>query len=55
MNKLHLYDYTSDEKVPYFDENKRKGYKMAICGYQREKVTNDKNKVTCKLCLSELN
>ena len=31
------------------------GYRIAICGYQRQFVAMNKNEVTCKKCLKKIN
>ena len=49
--KMHLYDYFENEKVPDHDKNKKNGYLMARCGYQRKEVTFIKSDVDCKICL----
>lgn len=48
MGKVHYIDLTQELKVPYWEQNKLNGYKMAKCGYQRKDTTLEKNKVTCK-------
>ena len=51
MRNAHYLDLGEDLKIPSWEENKKNGYKMAICGYQRKDTTLIKNKVTCKQCL----
>lgn len=51
--KIHLCDLDEDMKVPYHDENKKLGYRMAKCGFQREHTTENIEKVTCKICIWE--
>ena len=51
--KIHLLDRVGDSKVPYCNEYKVNGYKVAICGYQRKYTTTELNEVTCKICLRE--
>lgn len=52
--KTHLYDFNEDEKVPNHNVNKKVGYRVTYCGYQRINVTRNKQEVTCKLCLREI-
>jgi hypothetical protein len=53
--KIHFYDINTLIKAPKFivDEYKKLGEDGGICGYVG-KVTKNKNKVTCKRCLSIL-
>lgn len=49
---VHLLDLEEDNKFPDWNYAKSiEGYRMAICGYQRQVVTMNKNEVTCKKCL----
>lgn len=53
---VHLLDLEEDNKVSSWNYSKNiEGYRMAICGYQRQVVTMNKNKVTCKKCLKKMN
>lgn len=53
---VHLLDLGEDNKVPSWNYTKSiLGYRMAICGYQRQVVTINKNEVTCKKCLKKIN
>lgn len=53
---IHLLDLEEDNKVPSWNYAKSiEGYRMAICGYQRQIVTMNKNEVTCKKCLKKMN
>ena len=54
MPKTHLFDYEHDAKIPLEDDNKLNGYRATYCGYQRKLVTSDRKKVTCKICLREI-
>lgn len=51
MSKVHLFDY---ENYKDFPKNHQDKQNIAKCGYVRDKVTRDKSKVTCKLCLREI-
>jgi hypothetical protein len=51
MSKVHLFDYDHYKCFPK-DHICSKATK---CGYVRENVTTDISKVTCKLCLREIN
>lgn len=50
---IHYYDYDHDSKIPDFD--RYKDCKGTICGYQRKQTTRNREEVTCKLCLREIN
>lgn len=49
---VHLFDWEHALKFPKEDENR---FNATKCGYVRNNVTRDREKVTCKLCLRALN
>lgn len=51
MSKVHLFDYENSKDFPNNHPDKQN---IAKCGYVRDNVTSDKSKVTCKLCLREI-
>lgn len=52
--KIHLFDREEHMKVPNWNTAKACGLQMTACGYMRALTTHDENKVTCKLCLKEI-
>lgn len=52
MSKIHLFDFEHYSKFPEYDKDK---FNTTKCGYVRENITHDIEKVTCKLCLKEIN
>lgn len=52
---IHLLDLKEDNKVPGWNYAKSiEGYRIAVCGYQRQFVTMNKSEVTCKKCLKKI-
>ena len=48
MSKMHYFDLDGDLKVPNWEENKRNGYKIAACGYQRK--NNERCELRYEIC-----
>lgn len=49
--KTHYFNLKEHIKIPV---GIRSDCKMAQCGYLRKETTEDKEKVTCKLCINEM-
>lgn len=52
-HKIHFLNREEDNKVPYWNEAKKDGYRMSECGYQRKCTSDEIDDVTCKICLKE--
>lgn len=49
--KVHLFDFKYYNTFPKWHKDK---FNATRCGYTRNKVTTDISKVTCKLCLKQI-
>jgi len=52
ISKIHLFDIEHFRKFPNDSEER---WNATKCGYVRKNITRDVEKVTCKLCLKEIN